>query len=91
MENVVPLAGLEPAAYALRMRAFSIYFNDLDIFFLRFSYGRIRASAKDYAARDLKALKTKQNAQYRRLLMKIEYLFNVRETFRCSLQRTSSE
>ena len=86
------LRGLEPAAYALRMRALSIYINDLAIFFLRFSYGRIRASAKDYTARDLKALKTKQNAPYRRFfLMKIEYLFNIRETFRCSLQRTSRE
>ena len=88
---MVPLAGLKPAAYALRMRALSLCFNDLAIFFLRFSYGRIRASEKDYTARDLKALKTKQNAPYRRLLMKIEYLLNIRETFRCSLQRTSSE
>lgn len=88
---MVPLAGLDPAAYALPMRAFLRYFNDLAIFFLRFSYGRIRASAKDYTARDLKPLKTKQNAQYRRLLMKIEYLFNLHETFQCSLQRTSSE
>lgn len=40
---MVPLAGLEPAAYALRMRALSIYFNDLAIFFLRFSEDRLRA------------------------------------------------
>ena len=42
-KKVVPLAGLEPAAYALRMRAFLLYLNDLAIFFLRFSEDRLPA------------------------------------------------